>query len=359
MNQKKLINLYESNFNSMFDDSDIEDNEEMIDTIKTSSKFLNGVLSVSSNPELFHCIVNMMDNNSIHHSHKDCLTENELESITFIKGHESGESYFQKFNPKDGDYSIIFKYLKNIEIIDSNAFNGCEYLKKIVLPDKITDLKHCAFFNCKNLVSIKLSKNIEGVGDQCFYNCHNLQSISFHDNLISIEHEAFSNCFSLYFIGLPNTLIKISWNAFENCSGLKSIIIPDSVKEMTTGVFAGCENLEHIHLSSNLFALHTDTFKYCFKLLELVVPKNVSAIQENTFSSDIKNKLVSLKFLNPNIKFPTYETQNGEVKENWTWIFNAWIPGTLRFLTIPKKFKNLMDLFTKNGQLKNINVTYI
>ena len=159
MNQKKLINLYNRNLNSMFDDSESE--EEIKDSANDSHDKLNE-LSKKENPVLFDCIISMMRANNLPHQKDNQLTFKELNQIKIIyKPVLWCGSYFSILNPPNGDFSIIFKYLRNIEIIEENAFYGCLNLLKIKFPDTIKRIYNNVFDKCKNIEEIEIPKSIE------------------------------------------------------------------------------------------------------------------------------------------------------------------------------------------------------
>ena len=78
MDQKKLIHLY----NSMFDDS--ESNDEIKDSTNDSHQQLTG-LSEKHHPELFHCILDMMNDYDIPHKSNEYLKQDELDQIYINK----------------------------------------------------------------------------------------------------------------------------------------------------------------------------------------------------------------------------------------------------------------------------------
>lgn len=54
------------------------------------------------------------------------------------------------------------------------AFEGCEDLEYINVPNSITHIGTCAFGNCKNLISINIPNNVTYIGEYAFTNCEKL-----------------------------------------------------------------------------------------------------------------------------------------------------------------------------------------
>ena len=202
----------------MFDDS--ESDEEIKDSANESHNELN-VLTEVNEPELFSCILNMMDYNKIykiHHKSDKYLTQKELNHITKLFNKFSNKeivSYFTDFNPKDGDYSIIFKYLRNVHKLGDFCFRSCLHLIKINLPDSITLIPSFCFFNCINLKEIIIPDSVTEIGNGCFENCKNLTKITLPNSIIHIGNCSFSGCHSLRSITIPkkfkNSIQDLFW----------------------------------------------------------------------------------------------------------------------------------------------------
>ena len=202
MNQKSLINLY----NSMFDNAESE--EEIKDSAIDSHKKLNG-LSRKETPELFDCILNMMNDYDIPHKSNEYLKQDELDQIISLKiKHDAFSSYsycsyFKDFNPKDGDFSIIFKYLRNVEKLETGCFHSCIHLKKITIPNKIQLIPLFCFTSATKLKEVVLPKSIKYILNYSFGGCVNLKSVSI----------------------LSKKLEILSSNAFEDCGKITNLLI--------------------------------------------------------------------------------------------------------------------------------------
>ena len=87
---------------------------------------------------------------------------------------------------------------------------------------------------------------VTSIGSEAFDGCENLTSITIPEGVTSIGVNAFRGCSSLTSINIPNSVISIERDAFEFCKSLRSIIIPNSVTFIGRLVFRGCEKLETI-----------------------------------------------------------------------------------------------------------------
>lgn len=147
-----------------------------------------------------------------------------LESITlpFIGGDAKGtEKACYVFNSEDvykpgigeiGDniYDLSGEKLRNITILAGElpyrAFDGCEYLEKIILPDyDRSSVPYRCFSNCINLKSIQwgnfiaqdgvieIPENYTLLGENAFSGCRSFNKAVINKNIKNIEDGAFKN----------------------------------------------------------------------------------------------------------------------------------------------------------------------
>ena len=126
-----------------------------------------------------------------------------------------------------GVYVEKIPYSKNYRV--SNVDAGRLTSTKVVIPAEhndgyITEIGKEAFEYCNGLTRIKLPDTITKIGYRAFYKCSGLTSIT-----------------------IPNSVTEIGLWAFAYCSGLTSITIPDSVTEIGEYAFNGCSGLAEIH----------------------------------------------------------------------------------------------------------------
>ena len=95
-------------------------------------------------------------------------------------------------------------------------------------------------------------QGVESIGDYAFEGCENLINITIPDSVTSIMG-AFKGCSSLINITIPNSVTSIGGSAFECCRSLTSITIPDSVTSIGDYTFYKCDSLS-VLCKSNSYA---------------------------------------------------------------------------------------------------------
>ena len=234
------------------------------------------------------------------------------------------------------------------KFLAASAFQNCEKLKEIVIPDGIISVNGSVFAACTSLTDITIGKNVETFSIN--YGCDNLQGF-----WVSKENPHFANdAFGVLFNKDMTTLIQ----APAALSG--NYIIPDSVKTIDNGAF-----------------------NQCVKLTGVTIGKNVSKIDnEHIFpmwsNYPIANLTITVADSNPYYKADSYGviyTANGRilVRAPSTLSGHYTIPddvgsicgyafyssSNLESITIPKLSKNNWgyEIFSDASRLKTVYYT--
>ena len=163
----------------------------------------------------------------------------------------------------------------NCRFICSFAFNGCDNLKSITIPNSVTNIGSSAFSDCDSLVSVIIGNSVKNISDAVFRGCISLQSITIPNSVTSIGSNAFNACNSLSSVVIGNSVTTIGNYAFYYCYNLtniefgnsvtsigdeaflccrfKSITIPNSIESIGRDVFYGCDNLVYNEYSNALY----------------------------------------------------------------------------------------------------------
>ena len=135
------------------------------------------------------------------------------------------------------DYALESVTLSaNLEYISERAFEGCNKLWRVILPDSVTDVGERAFAGCSSLQSVTLSKNMYRIANSAFMDCASLSYVDIPGNIKIIEENAFYQCSSLYNVHLSDGVEKILDQSFLE-TGMRSVMIPPSVEVIAYHAF--------------------------------------------------------------------------------------------------------------------------
>ena len=118
-----------------------------------------------------------------------------------------------------GKYSIK----SGTKTIANYAFDYCENLTSITIPDSVISIGHFAFWDCRNLTSVTIGKGARNIGNNAFSWCESITSIIIPDSVTSIGESAFEYCSNLTSIIIPTSVTSIGNSAFYNCLGLNYV----------------------------------------------------------------------------------------------------------------------------------------
>ena len=180
-----------------------------------------------------------------------------------------------------GKYSIR----EGVKVIGDSAFQGCESLTSINIPNSVTTIGKQAFADCESLTSINIPNSVTTIGNGAFLGCSSLTSINIPNSVTTIGIEAFAFCYSLTSINIPNSVTTIGIEAFGACNSLTSINIPNSVTTIGNKAFDGCESLTSINIPNGVTTIGNEAFEGCDSLTSMDIPNSVTTIGDWAFAS--------------------------------------------------------------------------
>lgn len=130
----------------------------------------------------------------------------------------------------DNTYRLISLDLCNTDIsgkIDLSEFEYIDYynfsntnIKEIILPNSSNKITQRAFEGCNELEYVDIPETINVIENNAFKNCSNLKSVILNNSDIAISSGTFSGCVALECIINANNIKNIGRNAFTNCDKL-------------------------------------------------------------------------------------------------------------------------------------------
>ena len=166
-----------------------------------------------------------------------------------------------------------------VTAIGPHAFEKCDNLYGVSLPEGIVRIEEDAFFGSKLMSDINFPSTLKSIGNRAFNGCtficandEGLGNVELNEGLEEIGDGVFARCDFMYRIVLPQSLKRIGQYAFLKCDALSTIVLP--------------ENLEYI-----------GTHAIVSGLKNLVLPMNISALQLGSVKPRRLEKLYSI---NPN-----------------------------------------------------------
>ena len=208
-----------------------------------------------------------------------------------------------------GEYSIR----KGVKVIGDSAFEWCDSLTSINIPNSVTTIGDGAFWGCDSLTCITIPSSVVTIiGNPFFYWHGNLYNESktfmYEDHVLfnknkttliayraketnytipnsvtTIGEDAFSYCNSLTSINIPNSVTTIGEGAFYNCNSLTSINIPNNVTTIGEGAFWQCFSLTSINIPNGVTTIGEKAFWECTSLTSINIPNSVTTIGEKAF----------------------------------------------------------------------------
>ena len=175
--------------------------------------------------------------------------------------------------------------------IGKNAFYDCDGLTEFTIPDSVTEIGSYAFYSCSSLKSVTIGNSVTSIGDSAFYICDSLESITIPDGVTSIGDNAFYRCSSLTafygkFASADNRCLIIDGVLrFSASNGLTEYTIPDSVTSIGSGAFYYCSSLTSVTIPDSVTSIGNAAFYYCSSLTSVTIPDSITSIGYNAFKS--------------------------------------------------------------------------
>ncbi len=210
------------------------------------------------------------------------------DSVTSIGyGAFSDTEYYD--NPSNWENGVL--YIENY-LIDAN---NDEIPENYTINEGTRVIATSAFSDCDSLTSVTIPNSVTSIGDGAFYGCDNLTEIKVDANnknyasqdgvLFNKNKTELIDCpegkTGAYKI--PDGVTSIGESAFLYCSNLTSITIPDSVTSIGEFAFEYCDGLTSVTIPDSVTSIGRIAFYKCSNLTSVTIGSGVTSIGESAF----------------------------------------------------------------------------
>ena len=165
------------------------------------------------------------------------------------------------------------------------AFQSCDGLKSVNIPQSVTSIIDGAFRMCAGLTDVTIPNSVSSIGRAAFQDCSSLSSLSIPKSVIVIEYGAFGGCSSLSNLLIPESVTMIDEASFLGCKSLKSIVIPKNVLSIGFNSFNECEGLEIIQVDKD--NVKYDSRNNCNAIIETYTKNLIQGCKTTAIPNDV------------------------------------------------------------------------
>ena len=133
---------------------------------------------------------------------------------------------------KNSGNRVVLELQDDLQEVPSNAFESCEYLEEVIIPEGYISIGSSAFSYSRNLKEVHFPESLKRIYDWAFNQCERLEKVEFPKNLEEINYYAFAYCYKLSYVKINDNLRRLDYCAFAYCHDIIIFIIPDSVSEV-------------------------------------------------------------------------------------------------------------------------------
>lgn len=139
---------------------------------------------------------------------------------------------------KKGDIKIPEGVIR----IESRAFNVCDEITSVTLPDSLEIIGESAFAHCSKLKSVKFGKRIKAIHSFAFQSDIALEEMEIPGSIQAIQRCTFVDCISLKKVILNEGVEAIGYRAFDK-TALDEIYLPSTIHVLSTGCLLNASNI--------------------------------------------------------------------------------------------------------------------
>ena len=150
-----------------------------------------------------------------------------------------------------------------------------------IIEEGITSICEGAFEDCEKMTAVSIPNTVTTLGSSCFDGCEMLASVDLPEGITAIPSSAFAYCWALTGIKIPESVTSIGYKAFAYCREMVGMQIPEKVTSIGGDAFTGCSKLKFVRFNGNAPTLGS----YAFRSLTL---KAFYPGYDTTWTADVR-----------------------------------------------------------------------
>ena len=176
------------------------------------------------------------------------------------------------------------------------AFDECEDMTGVVIPNGVTTIDKFAFSTCFGLKSVTIPNSVTEIGYWAFFGCHDLVTLNLGTGVKTIGENAFAACISLTKVTIPASVTTIEVGAFTECDKLTNITVNAAntkycsingalySKDKKTLVQVGAGVSGKFTIPSHVTTVGPKALYSCSDITSVVIPSSVTKLGEYAFA---------------------------------------------------------------------------
>lgn len=267
-------------------------------------------------------------------------------SLTMELNTQKNEYKIKEFIKASGDIALPQTYNGlPVTEIGNNAFEDCNDITSVTIPDGIKVIGTFAFRECANLERVVISDTVEKIHNQAFAECEKLNTVNIPKYVSYIGEMIFRqsgiahltvDADNAYYRAKGNCLIRKKDNAviFANENSkipsdvdtiaqyaiwsdkIETLIIPNDVQKLAKYSIR-CSNLKRVQISESVTEIEINAFCYSYNIDKFIVDKYNPVYKSDCGHIIRKSDNVLISGVGGNIVIPDYVTGIAERAFFW------------------------------------------
>lgn len=183
-------------------------------------------------------------------------TTQTIDGKIYLLNTQTKEAKIQK-----GEYNIAGEFIipetvtyegndYTVTAIGRDCFAWTHAFSSIVIPNTIKEIGESAFDNCESVKSITIPEGVTKIPKRCFCDCDHLETVYLPSTITHLGNEAFEYSHKLTSLTIPESVTTIGDACFSS-NGLEALTIPANVTSLGDYCFNN-ENLKRLRMLSSI-----------------------------------------------------------------------------------------------------------